>query len=193
MKWIWVRHGETDGNKAGRYLGHTDVPLNDKGRLQAAQAAALLQNEAISRIVASDLSRTMETGRVIGRSHSIQPEPCAALRELDFGSWDLFTYSELMERDATRLQAWYDDPFANAPPGGETLRQLGERFDQWLLAQLSEQAQDCTVVCVTHGGIIRWFQCRWLHHDERQFWHMPGIACGEYLVTQWDGQEWKII
>lgn len=45
MRWIWIRHGETEENREGRYLGHTDVPLNDAGVEQAALLARQLGHE----------------------------------------------------------------------------------------------------------------------------------------------------
>ena len=39
---LCVRHGETDANRAGRWQGHDDVPLNATGRAQAAAAAPAL-------------------------------------------------------------------------------------------------------------------------------------------------------
>ena len=36
MEVVLVRHGETDWNLDGRLMGQKDVPLNDKGREQAA-------------------------------------------------------------------------------------------------------------------------------------------------------------
>ena len=38
-----VRRGETGWNATGRYQGSTDVPLNDKGRWQAAANAGALR------------------------------------------------------------------------------------------------------------------------------------------------------
>ena len=39
MKLVLVRHGETDWNKLGRFQGHHDVELNEKGSAQAQETA----------------------------------------------------------------------------------------------------------------------------------------------------------
>ena len=39
MKLYMMRHGETSWNADNRILGATDIPLNEKGRAQALQAA----------------------------------------------------------------------------------------------------------------------------------------------------------
>lgn len=60
-----VRHGETDWNHEGRLQGREDVPLNERGRDQAALCAALLAREGWDILVTSPLSRAAETGRII--------------------------------------------------------------------------------------------------------------------------------
>jgi len=60
-EFIFLRHGQTAYNREGRFQGHRDVPLNDRGAAQAASAAALLVELKISRIVASPARRVQET------------------------------------------------------------------------------------------------------------------------------------
>lgn len=143
MKWLWIRHGETDMNRQKRYVGHSDVPLNEQG-LCAAQDLAKRWASAKAgavRIYSSDLFRCVQTARPLAQAWGVPIVTVPALRELSFGDWELFTYEQLMARDGARAARWYDDPLACAPPNGESLRQLGERVDAWLRGVLAELAE----------------------------------------------------
>ncbi len=65
-----VRHGEIRQHREKIFLGQTDVPLSDLGRVQASEAAEELIRNGISvnRIYASDLSRAAETAEIIRES-----------------------------------------------------------------------------------------------------------------------------
>ena len=60
-----VRHGQTDWNAERRLQGSTDIPLNDVGRGQARDAAAVLSPYEWDAIVSSPLSRAAETADLI--------------------------------------------------------------------------------------------------------------------------------
>jgi broad specificity phosphatase PhoE len=62
-----VRHGEIRQHREKIFLGQTDVPLSDTGRLQAENAAEKLLRHGVyvSRIYTSDLSRAAETAAII--------------------------------------------------------------------------------------------------------------------------------
>ncbi len=192
MKWIWIRHGETDMNAQGRYLGHRDARLNDKGRIQACQLAQQLKKMKINRIYSSDLTRCMETADMIAASPVQQPTPVQALRELDFGEWDGLSYEEIMSADPHHAQRWYQNPFEVAPPRGETLAMLSKRVDDWLKHLQRSLHEHETAAIVSHGGVVRWFQSQWVCQDPSRYWDVPGLAHGSFMVASWDGKSWAI-
>jgi alpha-ribazole phosphatase len=193
MKWIWIRHGQTAENEAGRFLGHYDAPLAARGKEQAEKMAFALAGESVGRLFASDLGRALETAKIIAAKIGQTPVPVKELRELNFGSWDRKRYEELMVTDQHHLEKWYENPFDLSPPGGESLRQLGSRVDNWLRQKLITLERHQTIIVVTHGGPIRWFQSRWIAGDETKFWDVPHVACGELISAVWDGSKWRYV
>lgn len=192
MKWIWVRHGETELNAQRRYLGHLDAPLNDRGKRQAQKTADLLRHRAIHRIYSSDLTRCLETAEPLGERLELVPIIVPSLRELDFGKWDGRTYEELVQADASRVEEWVDNPFDQAPPGGETLHAFGRRVDKWLNRLFQDMTQEETIVLVSHGGVIRYFESKWVWGASEKFWDVQGLSHGDYLEATWNGRNWSV-
>ncbi|MDR7317193.1 histidine phosphatase family protein [Brevibacillus nitrificans] len=193
MKWLWIRHTETEMNRQKRYLGHSDVSLNEQGQREGEELAQRLAGDEYDsvQLYSSDLQRCVQTAKPLASRWGVPIVTVPALRELSFGKWELLTYEELMERDKERATQWYDDPFAYSPPGGESLLQLGERVDGWLSGMLREtlaQKQGATKVLVTHGGVIRWFQAAWLLQDPSRYWQTEGLKNGEAMLVEWNGQ-----
>jgi alpha-ribazole phosphatase len=190
MRWIWVRHGETEENRLRRYLGHYDAPLNERGRDQAKKVARQLGGEKIDYIYTSDLGRCQETAEYIARQHGIVPLVVPELRELHFGEWDRKTYEEIMQTHPEIAGEWYNNPYDIVTPGGESLRQLGERVDRWLLTLEQSMQPGETAVLVSHGGPIRWFCATWLKRDTAAFWTVEGPGTGEFFIVNKCGQIW---
>lgn len=192
---VWVRHGETEANTQGRYLGQTDSPLTRRGLRQAEAAARRIAGLAgISRVYSSDLARCVETAAAISRSAGQPYILDARLREVSFGSWEGTTYEELMaSSDREAAVRWYEDPYANRPPGGESVSELGERVEAFLDRAASETKRGGIVVAVSHGGPIRYFQARYLRGDEAGFWRADGIGHGEALTAERTEDGWRVV
>lgn len=68
MKTLYfVRHGLSELNVAGLLAGATDTPLVDEGRSQAKKAGKKAKKLDIDHLIASPLSRTMETAKIIAK------------------------------------------------------------------------------------------------------------------------------
>ena len=79
------RHGETDWNHERRLQGQTDIPLNATGRMQAADLAGRLASYGLEAILTSDLSRALETGRIVADALALPLHPEPDLREASLG------------------------------------------------------------------------------------------------------------
>lgn len=147
---LWlVRHGESVWNREGRVQGRSDPPLSALGRRQAERLAPRLAAAHFSAAYSSGILRASETARLA--LPSLQAEPDARLRELDFGAWEGRRWREVAQTDRAALDAWFLEPYTSHPPAGETYEALSTRVWEWRIS-LPEAGR---VVAFTHGGPIR--------------------------------------
>ena len=155
-RFLLVRHGQTEWNAQGRFMGQLDIPLNATGHAQAVALAGRLKDEQVNLIYTSDLSRARDTANAIRSSLAshVDLRLDARLRENNFGNWQGLTYSEIQERDPQSLALWEKDQLNNAPPNGETVREFHERVASFY-HEVCEQPKDETVLVVAHGGSLQ--------------------------------------
>ena len=82
---ILLRHGQSQWNLENRFTGWTDVPLTGQGRLEARQAARLLQEAGLSFDIAftSVLQRAIETLQIVLSEMSLESIPVVRMWELN--------------------------------------------------------------------------------------------------------------
>jgi alpha-ribazole phosphatase len=129
----------------------------------------------------------------IGAHLGVVPSQHAELRELDFGQWEGLTYEGIMTSDRAIAESWYENAFELAPPGGETLLELGARIDRWVArVQRCTDSAD-TILVVSHGGPIRWFISRYVLGDERAYWQVEGVKPGGLVVADCVENRWQLV
>jgi probable phosphoglycerate mutase len=160
-KIIFIRHGETDYNAAGRLQGQKDIPLNPKGREQASavgrslirlMGAEIERLEAAGAFAASPLLRTRETMERARAAMGLPPASYrldARLKELTFGAWEGLTWPEVALADPAGAAAREADRWNFAPPGGESYEMLRDRLRPWLASL------DGDAFVASHGGVAR--------------------------------------
>ena len=170
---IWfVRHGETEWNRTKRYQGHSDIPLNETGRRQAQETAALLANEPLMAVYASDLSRAVETAEAVAQPHGLQVQQNSALRELHFGLWEGLRYEQIMEKWADELSLMYEDPERGRAPEGEGFSYLAKRACPALQALREAHQEEKAIAVVAHGGTIRVLLCLLQEKSLQGLWNV---------------------
>lgn len=136
---LFVRHGETDWNLDGRYQGHADVQLNERGRTQARALAEALAAEPVDAIYTSDLSRARDTAEIVAARLGITVVADPDLREIDVGAVEGLTFDE-----ARAFDSWQ----------GESRERHSKRILRATHRIAGRHPVD-RVLVVTHGGSIR--------------------------------------
>lgn len=149
MEITFVRHAQSEANVSGHWQGQGDSPLSAEGRHQAERLAARLAGAAFDRIVASDLSRTADTARALGRPVQLE----AAWREVHVGAWEGLTREEVFERFADEVQALARGEDI-AIGGGESWSDVLARARAALDRLRAEIGPGGRALVVTHGGVI---------------------------------------
>lgn len=150
---LW-RHGRTEWNAEQRFQGQSDVPLDDVGRRQAAQAARVLADLPPDRIISSDLSRARETAATLSAITGLPVADDERLRETFAGIWQGLTRQELEEGHGEELASWSAGSNVR-PGGGETRLEVAERMVAAIDDALLELPAGRTLVVATHGGSAR--------------------------------------
>ena len=155
-----MRHGESVGNAAHSFLGHTDLPLTERGRAQARTATAYLAEMNIRPDVAyaSPLCRAYETAR-IALSHlpTLPITPSDDLREICAGKWENMLVRDIAEAYGEELAVWRTDIGNSRPTDGETVRALALRVRHEVL-RIAAENEGKTVFIGTHATPIRTFE-----------------------------------
>lgn len=177
------RHGETDWNKERRCQGHTDIPLNENGKIQASLLAQKLSKIPLEIIVTSDLQRAHATGTYVARHKNIPLQVDPRLREMSYGAIEGLIYEEAIaihgEEMWERLKCFKLENDEVCFPGGETRKETRARF----LALLDELAKSSTYEHIgisTHGGVLRTIVHTFLPEDHPMI-EIPN--CVVYKIT----------
>jgi probable phosphoglycerate mutase len=156
----YIRHGETEWNAEGRLQGTQDVPLNDLGRKQAANAGSILadlfardgRSEQSLAFVASPLGRARSTMELVRGTLRLPPRDYAVddrLREIGYGDWEGSTLAQTQLSDPDVFAKRQAEKWTVPPPGGESYASVQARMSDWY-----DQLKADTVA-VAHGGTAR--------------------------------------
>ena len=156
----YIRHGETAWNAEGKLQGNQDIPLNELGRRQAANAGKILadlfardgRSETSLGFVASPLGRARLTMELVRGSLKLPPHDYAIddrLREIAYGHWEGSTLQQMQALDPDVFAARQSDKWTVPPPGGESYASVQARMNEWYSQLIAD------TVAVAHGGTAR--------------------------------------
>lgn len=149
-----IRHGLTEGNLQGLYLGSgTDSPLCSQGIERLEYLRDTFDYPWVEKLYVSPMKRTIHTAEIIypDKDYTIVSD----MRECNFGEFEGKTFTELMTKDPN-FATWLDPKSNYCPVGGEASADFAQRvvmaLDEIFMDMMKNGIHDAAVV--THGGVI---------------------------------------
>ena len=172
---LLIRHAETD--LAGTFCGHSDPPVNERGRSQIEHLLLALRSHKLEAVYSSDLQRALTTARAVAASFDLPLRVTSDLREISFGNWEGFNWEQNESRDPAYARRWIAE-FPKLPaPNGEEFEAFTARALQGFDA-VAASLQNAAIV--THAGVLRVILTRRCGLSDEQAWLQAGTCCGVF-------------
>ncbi len=147
-----IRHGITDANLEGKYIGLTDSYLSPVGIEEIFDKKEKFYYPPVQKIYCSPLKRCIQTAALFYPDSYTRLVP--EMREMNFGDFENKKAVDLMEREDYKefIKGGLDNP----PPGGESIRDMIQRSYEGIDFIISDMMKEgfTTAAVFTHGGII---------------------------------------
>ena len=122
-----VRHGQTESNTTGFYMGRSDEDLTEAGYKQARRLSSRLARLPIASVYTSPLWRAYATAAILAEPHELELRVLDNLIEINLGDWQGLYAGEISRRWPKLWQQWRTDPSEVIIPNGESLTEVAER------------------------------------------------------------------
>jgi probable phosphoglycerate mutase len=144
-----VRHGHIDTGGIKRYIGLTDLPLDELGIKQAQQLSEFFKAFPVKHIFTSPLGRCVQTTQIISKNYKC----VEGLREINMGKWENVPMIEIRTcyPDAFKERGYDIEHFT--PPKGESFKELSKRVMKAFNDIICNY--DGKVLIVAHAGVNR--------------------------------------
>jgi probable phosphoglycerate mutase len=146
-----ARHGETEWSRDGRHTGLTDLPLTERGELNAVRLGARLTGLLFVKVLTSPLQRAKQSCELAGFGNVAEVDP--DLVEWNYGDYEGLRLAEIR----AKRPDW--ELFRDGCPNGESPKQIGARADRVLNRV---RAIKGNALIFSSGHFLRVFATRWL-------------------------------
>lgn len=154
MKAVFVRHAPSDANESKMFAGANDVPLSQKGIIEAEALTKMFGRERYEKYFSSPLVRARHTAMILFPDQEITIDD--RLIERGLGKWE--------GKHVDEMRALHPDAFLPSgrmqplftPPDGEPLQNVAERLIQFMRCNL--EGNIGSFIVVTHNSVIRAFR-----------------------------------
>lgn len=159
MKFLFVRHGETDWNVEKKIQGKTDIPLNETGVQQAKTLAAKLAGQHIKavRVYTSPQQRAVKTAEIVAEALGVECLCKDGLKEMDLGLWEGKNWGDIRREYGEQYLYWNTHRRYTKTPEGECYNDVLGRTLEALYEIMAQEKED--VLVVTHSAVLMALFC----------------------------------
>ena len=194
-RFLFVRHGESDGNRYRLFTGQGDLPLTELGHRQAEAAAEYIEKQygsSIDAVYASDLARAWDTGKAAADRLGLPITPDRGLREILAGDWEGVSFADLPGRFPEDYTLWMKDIGRSRCTGGESVAALSERVHA-AVVRIAEENPGKTILIATHAPPIRTLQCRFAGVGLDEMQQIPWVANASLTEAVYEDGRWTAV
>ncbi len=170
VKLILVRSGCTDYDLQGRIQGTLDIPLNDTGHKEAAEAVEQLRTHVPTAIYSSAGAPAEETAAIMGRALNLKPKRLDRLSNINLGLWQGMLVEEVRHKQPKVYKQWQEHPEMVHPPDGEMIAEVAERIDD-NLEKLARKHRSGTIVLIAPEPLASLVRNRIDGSELGDLWH----------------------
>ncbi|MEI0797350.1 histidine phosphatase family protein [Brachyspira intermedia] len=153
MKILFIRHGQTQLNAEGRWLGSTDAPLSESGKEALINKKNIIEKyKPVQKLYCSPMKRCLETADIY--FNDMTKEIINDFRERCFGDFEGKNHDEL--KNDPYYKEFFKTNWKSNVPNGETSESFFNRTANayfHIIEDMKKNNLDYTAV-VTHGGVI---------------------------------------
>jgi len=193
LRLILARHGETESNV--RFVLDSrppGPPLTELGQRQAEELAERLAGEPVVAVYASVAVRATQTAARVAARHGLPVNVVDGLHEVFVGDFEGSTAIVDVEAFIGVYQAWHAGDLDLPVPGGESGRQLLDRFLP-AVARIRVEHADGVVVLVGHSAALRLVACTLADNVTAQFADAHLLPNCQAVTLEADGDGWRCL
>ena len=189
MKTIYfIRHGQTQYNQEGKFIGFTDLPLSLKGR-EKIKTLWEANKPKVDMIFSSPLKRCVETKEIIFPEEKYIV--IENMKEMDFGIFEGKTHMELQDNphyiNFRNSRAEYKIP--NGESGIEFSKRILQAFNEMINIMDNEKKSTSALVC--HGGVIMALFARFCKESDDIYYYQ--VDNGKGYIAEYSNNQLKVI
>jgi broad specificity phosphatase PhoE len=193
LRLVLARHGESTANAEGlldtRLPGY---PLTEKGHYQAVELAARLAGEPVVAVYTSRALRARQTARPIATRHGLAAQILDGVHEVFAGDLEGRREPDAHDRLHEVYRIWHAGDLEAAPPGGESAKQVLNRYLAGV-AVIRSAHGDGTAVLVSHGAATRLAVVALAANVPGSFAAPRLLSNAATVLLQADGAGWRCL